>query len=1069
MKAESTVIVQDLRSKPRLGWIRIGQSLFLGLWLLGLGGVTPARAYDWSGWVNLGGLDLQFGPALATNAVGALEPFVIGGDGALWLGRRSSQAGAPSLSWESLGGSGLHPTPAVGRNADGRREAFAVGTGGVLYRNHENSIGGSWSGWSSMGSSDLAGPVTATVNRDNRLEVNVLGGNGLVYVSWQNLFDSAWSDLATYGDPPVKGFAVASAGLGRLTMIAVGQDGALRAQYQIGTYGWSGWQSLGGSSLTGSVALGCNAAGRLQAFVVGGDGVVYSKTQTTADNGYWSDWISMAHASIGTVTDVAVSLLNNRRLFLLMRQADGTLVCRTQLTPSWMSWDGAWSEPVALGGGAGLKWPVAIGQNANDALELWAGGIDGQLHYNWIHVAPANDLIADATVLYEARGSVRRNSTYASKEPGEPNHAGNTGGKSVWWTFMAPSRGQLTIDTFGSGFDTLLAAYLLNGGLQVPAEASNDDTAGHGTQSQITFHVNSGFTYAVAVDGYGGAGGDIAFNWTFKPDNDNFADATVLYEPTAYINCNNMGATRETGEPNHAGYASGKSVWYRWTAPTSGQASFDTLGSLSVYVDTVLAAYTGSSVDSLSLVAENDNVSVYDSNHRSQIFFHAVAGSVYHIAVDTAMGNPGGLLYLNWTFTPDPTPTNDNFADAIVLPGLIGATIGTDSYATKEAGEPNHAGKTGGKSVWWRWTAPATGTAIIDTFDSSFDTLLAAYTGSAVGSLTELAANDDSGGQQSRIMFPVHEGTEYQIAVDGYLGASGSIVLHWFLNLPPDKPTAVSPASGATGQSFTPLLQATEFSDPDPPGADSQSSSQWQVDDDSAFASPDWNSGESYIPVVQTTVPAGVLHGGTTYYWRVRYKDSAGNWSAYSDAFNFTTGSGNSSLTNIVLSASSVAENLPPGTFIGSLSTEDPTALNAFTYTLAPGAGGTDNGWFAVSGSNLLSAAWFNYEAKSNYSIRVQSATPGGLFWQKVFTVTILDVAEPPPVMQEPEVAADGGTVVIRWSSLTNHLYTVHHTTNLVTGFSVLQGGLPATPTINVYTDILHGASQKFWKVTTEP
>ena len=35
---------------------------------------------------------------------------------------------------------------------------------------------------------------------------------------------------------------------------------------------------------------------------------------------------------------------------------------------------------------------------------------------------------------------------------------------------------------------------------------------------------------------------------------------------------------------------------------------------------------------------------------------------------------------------------------------------GSNSNATKQVGEPNHAGNAGGKSVWWRWTAPAAGT-----------------------------------------------------------------------------------------------------------------------------------------------------------------------------------------------------------------------------------------------------------------------------------------------------------------------------------------------------------------------
>jgi len=72
-----------------------------------------------------------------------------------------------------------------------------------------------------------------------------------------------------------------------------------------------------------------------------------------------------------------------------------------------------------------------------------------------------------------------------------------------------------------------------------------------------------------------------------------------------------------------------------------------------------------------------------------------------------------------------------------------------------------------------------------------------------------------------------------------------------------------------------------------------------------------------------------------------------------------------------------------------------------------------------------------------------------------------------PPEMQAPEMGA-GGAVVIRWASYANHLYTVHHSTNLLNGFTVLQGNMQGTPPMNSYTDTVNGVQMKFWKVTTE-
>src|SRR5579871_2804911 len=107
------------------------------------------------------------------------------------------------------------------------------------------------------------------------------------------------------------------------------------------------------------------------------------------------------------------------------------------------------------------------------------------------------------------------------------------------------------------------------------------------------------------------------------------------------------------------------------------------------------------------------------------------------------------------------------FASAQTISGASGTTSGSNVGATKESGEPNHAGNRGGASIWYRWTPAAGGSVTIDTLSSSFDTLLAVYTGSAVNALTAVVSNDDCcGGRQSKVTFVAAGGTTYQIAVD---------------------------------------------------------------------------------------------------------------------------------------------------------------------------------------------------------------------------------------------------------------------------------------------------------------
>src|SRR5581483_11486726 len=123
-------------------------------------------------------------------------------------------------------------------------------------------------------------------------------------------------------------------------------------------------------------------------------------------------------------------------------------------------------------------------------------------------------------------------------------------------------------------------------------------------------------------------------------------------------------------------------------------------------------------------------------------------------------------------------PANDNFASATVITGGTGTISGSNVNATAELGEPVIAGLGGGHSIWYSWTASFTGSISFNTEGSSFDTVMAAYTGNSVNALVQVAANDDAVGGvdlTSKITFPVTSGVTYHIGVDGYFGAMGSV------------------------------------------------------------------------------------------------------------------------------------------------------------------------------------------------------------------------------------------------------------------------------------------------------
>lgn len=161
------------------------------------------------------------------------------------------------------------------------------------------------------------------------------------------------------------------------------------------------------------------------------------------------------------------------------------------------------------------------------------------------------------------------------------------------------------------------------------------------------------------------------------------------------------------------------------------------------------------------------------------------------------------------------TPANDNFAAAQMLNADSGRLTADNANATKETGEPDHAGNPGGKSVWWSWTPSASGLASIDTHGSDFDTLLAVYTGTSVEALTQVAANDNDGstGNTSGVTFTAQQGTTYMIAVDGYNGAFGSIDLDWSLTPQADLAVTMTqdPAAPVAGSNLTYTATVTNY------------------------------------------------------------------------------------------------------------------------------------------------------------------------------------------------------------------------------------------------------------------
>jgi len=255
---------------------------------------------------------------------------------------------------------------------------------------------------------------------------------------------------------------------------------------------------------------------------------------------------------------------------------------------------------------------------------------------------------------------------------------------------------------------------------------------------------------------------------TGRPFNDDFAQRAQFSGENGTARAAAQISTREPGEPNHSGTAGSGSLWWTWTAPRSGALTLSTTDSST---DTLLAVYTGSALNALTQVAANDDES--GSLKTSKVVFNAVAGTTYQIAVD-AKGPATGLVLLRFALFA----SNNDFASAQLVTGRSWSVKSDNRSATRETGEPRIRNNAGGRSVWYRWVAPATRRYHIASYSLDFNTMLGIYTGSSLTTLSEVAAIATAGDSNYTISdagttLSATAGTTYYIVLDSEVTATG--------------------------------------------------------------------------------------------------------------------------------------------------------------------------------------------------------------------------------------------------------------------------------------------------------
>jgi hypothetical protein len=260
-------------------------------------------------------------------------------------------------------------------------------------------------------------------------------------------------------------------------------------------------------------------------------------------------------------------------------------------------------------------------------------------------------------------------------------------------------------------------------------------------------------------------------------DNNNFANATRLPYGATDATVNNATGTTEVGESLTAQggsdrnaciyggdttkYSQAKQTFWWWVVGTGRRVTVTTDGST---FDTHLGIFPGGLNDTAASCLDSS------SGFTETLSFDTAAGAVYHIQVGACAVNTVNSCFATTTgqihvLATSPAAANDNQASAAPLP-TGQSTIGDNWAATEESGEQvSCRGQPYGRTVWYRWHAPAVGSATIAAADPN--AAIAVYT--SAGALVDCEA---APGGDAHVTANVTPG-DYLVQVGGVGAHSG--------------------------------------------------------------------------------------------------------------------------------------------------------------------------------------------------------------------------------------------------------------------------------------------------------
>jgi hypothetical protein len=261
---------------------------------------------------------------------------------------------------------------------------------------------------------------------------------------------------------------------------------------------------------------------------------------------------------------------------------------------------------------------------------------------------PPNDDFAQAQAIAAPFLNTYYDTAGGTKEAGEPDPHGLPGGASVWFDWTAEWTGGADVNACTGWPEVPLVA--VYSGDAVSELTPTPEIFGE-QDCEYGFKAIAGVTYRIDVDGATNPASAVStipeggLGVYRFPSNDNFEAALDLGQASntgGGTQWGSRGATEQPGEPAIDGDPGGSSIWFTWTAPSSGTVQ---VSDCETTFAPLLAVYTGTSLSTLTPVAAAVGEAHRPCNAspfaNGQLSFQAVVGTRYDFALDGRGGASG--------------------------------------------------------------------------------------------------------------------------------------------------------------------------------------------------------------------------------------------------------------------------------------------------------------------------------------------------------------------------------------------------------------------------------------------